>query len=86
MTAPPWGLKPEPVSDPYQYWLKQPPAQSVRCTYWLARYQASTWRPNKWLRRECSECRAKMLGIYIWEATHVLGPLIAEDYAKLSAC
>lgn len=86
MTAPPWGTKPAPVADPYRYWLDQPPVQSDRCGYWVARYQAGTWHPNKWLRRECSECRAKMLGIYIWEARHVIENLVAEDYSMRVAC
>lgn len=86
MTAPPWGTKPAPVVDPYAHWLDQPPVQSARCTYWLTRYTAGNWHPNKWLRRECSECRAKMLGIYIWEAQHIIEPLIAEDYDRRCAC
>lgn len=75
MTAPAWGHKPDPVADKYAYWSAAPPEPSPRCTYWVRRWRDATWKPNRWLRRECAECRAGMLGIWIWEARFVIHPL-----------
>jgi hypothetical protein len=85
MSAPPWGHKPPPMDDSYLYWVEQPPEPSARCEYWLRRYREGTWKPNKWLTRECNQCRAGWLGVYVWEAVHVFDPLIAEYYERLDA-
>lgn len=75
MSAPPWGHKPTAVPDRYDYWSGAPPEPSARCVYWVRRWREVTWRPNRWLRRECAECKAGMLGIWMWEARFVMLPL-----------
>ena len=74
MTAPPWGHKPPPVTDRYQYWTAPPPALSARVEYWLKRLADGTWKPNKRFNRECGDCRAGWLGIYLWEYQHIIEP------------
>lgn len=83
MTTPPWGHKPPPVDDIEAYWNNPPPALSERCEYWLRRYREGSWKPNKHLARECYDCRAGKLGVYIWESVNVFAPLIDDYYAKL---
>jgi hypothetical protein len=85
MSEPPWGPKPPPVDDVERYWIEAPPSPSPRCAYWVRRYREGSWRPNKWVRREGYHSRAEMLGVYIWEATHTIADLIAEDEAALAA-
>ena len=78
MTTPPWGHKPPAVDDRYRYWLESPSEPSARCMYWVRRLREGSWRPNKYLLRECYDCRASKLGVYIWEANHVLAPLFNQ--------
>lgn len=75
MTAPPWGHKPAPVADRETYWSDAPPTPSDRAVYWIRRLREGSWRPNRRLLRECYDCRAGMLGIWIWEARFVLHSL-----------
>lgn len=79
MTAPPWGHKPPPVDDPTRYWAVPPPEHSERLLYWMRRLLTGTWHPNRYIRRECAEGRAHVLGVYVWEATHVLAPMIRAE-------
>lgn len=85
MTGPPWGHKPLPVGNVMLYWLDQPPEPSDRCLYWRRRYSEGSWSPNRWLARQDNHGRALWLGVYIWEAVHVLGPLINEHCAGVPA-
>lgn len=85
MTTPPWGHKPPPVADVYTYWLDPPPKPSARADYWVRRFNDRTWRPNKYVLRECDQCRAGMLGIYVWEAQHTMAPLFAQYEAERAA-
>ncbi|MGA5598444.1 hypothetical protein ACPCSE_29840 [Streptomyces cellulosae] len=78
MTTPPWGHKPPAVSDPARYQFQRPPHQSLRCQYWLSRLNAGTWRPNRYLLRECADCAARQLGVWIWEYTQLIKPRFAE--------
>lgn len=72
-------MKPPPVENVERYWNDPPPEQSARCAYWVRRYREGSWHPNKWVRREGYYGRAEMLGVFIWEATHTIAGLIAED-------
>lgn len=72
MTTPRWGHKPPAVDNPEDYWGSAPPEPSVRMIYWARRWRNCEWSPNRYLLRECSDCRSRMLGIWIWEANHAL--------------
>lgn len=75
MTTPRWGHKPAPVADRYAYWSDAPSAPSGRAVYWIRRWREGSWRPNRRLLQECYDCRAGMLGIWIWESRFVLHSL-----------
>ncbi|MFC1410484.1 hypothetical protein ACEZCY_14590 [Streptacidiphilus sp. N1-12] len=92
MTTPRWGHKPPPVQRADEYWGRTPPAPSERMAYWVRRWRSGEWEPNRWLLRECSDCRAGMLGVWIWEARFALAPLVqiragvpADEAAALAA-
>lgn len=76
MTAPPWGHKPLPVADRYDYWADPPPTLSPRVEYWLRRLADGTWTPNKYFNRACYDCRAGWLGVYLWEYLHIIWPAL----------
>ena len=78
MTEPPWGHKPPPVDDQYTYWTEPPSQLSPRVEYWLRRLADGTWTPNKYFNRECNQCRASWLGVYVWEYDHIIGPALHE--------
>jgi hypothetical protein len=77
VTAPPWGHKPDAVDNCETYWSTPPPTLSPRVGYWLKRLTDGTWRPNRRFNRECGQCRAGLLGVYIWEYQHVIAPALA---------
>jgi hypothetical protein len=75
MTTPRWGHKPPPVPDRYTHWSNAPAEPSERMAYWVRRWRAGEWEPNRRLLQECPDCRAGMLGVWMWEARFVLHPL-----------
>ena len=75
MTTPPWGHKPPRVDNEEQFWMDAPPGPSERAVYWVRRWREGSWKPNRWLLRECGDCRAGMLGAWLWEGKYVFGPL-----------
>lgn len=76
--TPPWGHKPAAVNAIEVYWSTPPPALSPRVQYWLKRLADDQWRPNKYLRAQGYYGAAAWLGVYIWEWTNLLRPLLAE--------
>ena len=79
MSAPAWGHKPPPVDDHYRYWTEPPPEPSDRLRYWLRRLNEGSWHPNRHIMCEGYDTSAHVLGVYIWEYLHVLGPAMAKE-------
>jgi len=76
--------KPAKVPDEYDYCADPPPELSERCKWWV-RQIARGWRPNRFFNRECRDCRAAWLGVYLWEYLHVIDPAlrIAEEVRRI---
>jgi len=86
VSTPRWGHKPRPVADKYAYWGAPPPAPSERAVYWVRRWREGSWKPNGRLLQECVDCRAGMLGIWLWEARFVLHPIdMVTDGSRTAA-
>jgi hypothetical protein len=67
--------KPPAVEDVTEFWTEPPPASSVRLEWWKNRI-AGGWRPNRRIGSMGYHTSAEWYGIYIWEYTKVLSPLL----------
>jgi len=59
------------------YWTSPPPEPSQRCDIWVAKIKAG-WRPNRRIRQMGYYEGAEFYGVYIWEYSNVIQPLIRE--------
>jgi hypothetical protein len=69
-------VAPPRVRDHYEFWSNPPPEPSPRLLYWKARIAAG-WRPGRFIRRMGYDESAEYYGVWIWEYTQVLRPLLA---------
>ncbi|WP_280439014.1 hypothetical protein [Nocardia cyriacigeorgica] len=69
--------KPPRVADRYEYWTTQPPDLSPACRYWVRQIERG-WLPNRRISGHCYDCSAGWYGVWIWEYTNVLAPMIEE--------
>jgi hypothetical protein len=66
---------PPRVANIETYWTKPPPERSARCAWWERRI-ADGWRGNKRTRGMGYYESAEHFGVYIWEWSNVLYPLM----------
>lgn len=73
---------PPRVDDIERYWTEPPPEKSKRCAWWEVRI-AGGWQGNKRTRIMGYDAASTYYGVYIWEYSHVLFPLLQAKRIKV---
>ena len=70
------ALAPPRVGDRYAFWSHPPPERSARCAWWVRRIEGG-WRRNRRISGMGYDEASEHFGVYVWEYTNVLAPLLA---------
>lgn len=79
---------PDPVTDPDQYRIRRPPAQSDRCTWLLEQLAAGKWAPGPELLwpEDANWAVHRVVGVYRWEWHNLLLPAACDRISRDPAC
>lgn len=58
------------------YWSSAPPEPSRKLIYWINRFASTAWRPNKRIRTRDYWDAAHFFGVYLWEYSKVIFPVL----------